>query len=43
MPKVQVSFEVSFQVSCAYRSRFRKLNGCESASGKVLDAVEATP
>src|SRR5271163_4395193 len=43
MPKVQVSFFVTFQVSCAYTSRFRKLNGWLAEVVKVSDAVDATP
>src|SRR5271168_228948 len=43
IPNVHVSFRVAFQVSCAYRSRFKKLNGSFVAVGKVSVAVEATP
>ena len=43
IPKVQVSFLVTFQVSCAYRSRFRKLKGSFAEVGKVFVAVDATP
>ena len=43
MPKVHVSFLVTFQVSCAYTSRFRKLKGSFANVGKVSVAVDATP
>jgi len=43
IPKVQVSFGVTFHVSCAYKSKLRKLKGSLAERGKVFVAVVATP